>query len=73
MFAAEVARSLDDNSNDVGASVAVSAKWYAVAREFERGTGLCAGRDFHGDGAVDGLDFDFAAKGGVNHTDVLLG
>ena len=72
MLAAEVTRGFDNDGDDVGTSVAIGTEGNAVAAELEWGAGLGAGGYFHGDFAVDGLDFDFGAKGGVNHTDVLL-
>ena len=73
MLFGEVARSFDDDGDDVRAAVAVDAEWDTVAGKLERRAGLGAGRDFHGDFAVNGLNVDFATEGGVDHADGLLG
>ena len=73
MLSAEVFGRFDDDGDDVGTAVAVGAEGNAVATELEWGAGLGAGGNFHGDFAVDGFDFDFGAKSGVNHADVFFG
>ena len=73
LFFAEVFRSFYNDGDDVWTTIAVRTKRHTVAREFEWGARLSAGGDFHSDFAVYGFDFDFGAKCGVHHIDVLFG
>ena len=73
MLAAEVTWGLNDDGDNVRTAVTVGTEGDAMAAELEWGAGLSAGGDFHGDFAVDSLNFDFGAEGGVDHADVLFG
>ena len=73
MFFTEIFGGFDDDGDDVGPAIAIVSEWDAVTRKFEWSARLGAGRDFHGDFAINGLDVDFAAESGVDHADSFFG
>lgn len=68
----EFGGSIDEDGDDVGAAAIAFEVGDAVVGQLEIGAGLGAGRDFHADRTVDGLDLDFGSEGSIDHGDVLL-
>jgi hypothetical protein len=68
----QLGRNVDDNGDDVRASGSLLQVRYAVAGQLEVSAALGAGRDFHADFAVYGVDVDFGAKGSADHVDMLF-
>lgn len=71
---AEILRGFDNHGDDVRAAVAIAThQRNAMPGELEWRAGLSAGRDLHTHVAIDGLNIDRGAEGGINHGNDFFG